>query len=285
MTELPATPAPAADSPSLAPAAAGLRQQEARTEEGAAVEATVSDELQVLAALRRMDADLDDPIDVTRDGAAVRVSGVGIAARRQQELHQALDGMARVSLQFAEPVTGAGDSGRPAAVAPERAMAERADVAQWQNRLEKAAGGKAAFTQMADRALEQSDRLMARVHALRRLAERFPVEVEATLSGQDKEVLRALRREHSSAITEMAVALRRDVGGLVGGGGPAEGLTAAQGWQAATEELFQTARGCDQWMGVVMAGAPAPEPGDPVSRLARKLTQLAVQSQSYDMMK
>jgi hypothetical protein len=280
MTELPAIPAPAADSGSLAPAAAGLRRHEAKQEDGVEPGATVSDELQVLAALRRVDADLDDPIDVTRDGATVRVSGVGIAARRQQELHQALDGLARVSLQFADPVVASSDSGRPAAV-----VSERPEVMQWQARLEKAAGGKAAFTQLADRALESSDRLMARVHALRRLAERFPVGVEAELSAGDKEVLRGLRRQHTAAVLEMAATLRRDVGGLLGGGGTGEGLALAGGWQAATEELFQTARGCDQWMGVVMAGAPAPESGDPVSRLARKLNQLAAQAQSYDMMK
>ena len=280
MTELPAIPAPAADSGSLAPAAAGLRRHEAKHEEGVEPGATVSDELQVLAALRRVDADLDDPIDVTRDGGTVRVSGVGIAARRQQELHQALDGLARVSLQFAEPVVASSDSGRPAAV-----VAERPETMQWQSRLEKAAGGKAAFTQLADRALESSDRLMARVHALRRLAERFPVGVEAELSAADKEVLRGLRRQHAAAVLEMAATLRRDVGGLLGGGGSGESPALAGGWQAATEELFQTARGCDQWMGVVMAGAPAPESGDPVSRLARKLNQLAAQAQSYDMMK
>ena len=120
---------------------------------------------------------------------------------------------------------------------------------------------------------------------MRRLAERFPVGVEAELSAADKEVLRGLRRQHAAAVLEMAAALRRDVGGLLGGGGSGESSALAGGWQAATEELFQTARGCDQWMGVVMAGAPAPESGDPVSRLARRLNQLAAQAQSYDMMK
>jgi hypothetical protein len=280
MTELPAIPAPAADSESLAPAAAGLRRHVTAAEEGEAPGATVSDELQVLAALRRVDADLDDPIDVTREGGTVRVSGVGIAARRQQELHQALDGLARVSVEFADPVVAKSEAGRAPLVMP-----ERQEVAHWQARLEAAAGGKAAFTQLADRALESSDRLMARVHALRRLAERFPVGVEAELSAGDKEVLRGLRREHSTAVLQMAMALRHQIGGVLGVSPAGEGAALSGGWQAATEELFQTARACDQWMGVVMAGAPAPESGEPVARLARRLNQLAAQAQSYDMMK
>src|SRR5574340_570325 len=70
-----------------------------------AVEASASagDELQVLAALHGLGADLGEPIEVTREGARIVVSGVGIAETRQQQIQQALDRMPRVVVRFSDP--------------------------------------------------------------------------------------------------------------------------------------------------------------------------------------
>ena len=46
--------------------------------------------MRVLAALNRVGADLGDPIEVSRAGGEILVSGVGIEPQRQQEIKDAL---------------------------------------------------------------------------------------------------------------------------------------------------------------------------------------------------
>ena len=78
----------------------------------------------VLAALNEVGADLGDPIEVSRAGGEILVTGVGIAPRRQQEIAAAIGPQAHVVVRFSEPP--------PAAVQPEREgqPAATADIQQ-----------------------------------------------------------------------------------------------------------------------------------------------------------
>ena len=50
--------------------------------------ASAADQLQVVAALHDVGADLGDPVEVSRSGSEVLVSGVGITPARQQEINK-----------------------------------------------------------------------------------------------------------------------------------------------------------------------------------------------------
>ena len=62
--------------------------------------ASISEELRVLAALHEIGADLGDPVEVTRSGGRVLVSGVGVPPQRQHEIHRALDRIPNVTCGF-----------------------------------------------------------------------------------------------------------------------------------------------------------------------------------------
>src|SRR5207249_6106047 len=62
-----------------------------------------SEELQVYAALHEAGADLGDPIEVTREGRDIVVSGTGVPAQHQQKVHGLLDRLPHVTVRFSDP--------------------------------------------------------------------------------------------------------------------------------------------------------------------------------------
>src|SRR5262249_52605809 len=69
--------------------------------------ASISDELQVLAALHDVGAALGDPVQVKRSGDHGVVSGVGIPTERQKEIPGLFDALPKVSVRFAAPSASA----------------------------------------------------------------------------------------------------------------------------------------------------------------------------------
>ena len=152
--------------------------------------ATIGDELQVLAALREMDADLGDPIEVSRAGSQVLVTGVGIAPQRRKEIGDALSSQSRVVLRFSESTPAVS---RPENTAPADS-AISAELQQLQGRVAEQIGGRANFAQLATQVLDLSEPMMSRAYALRRLAERFPVQLDSGLRPEDSQLLARLRQ-------------------------------------------------------------------------------------------
>ena len=72
----------------------------------------VNEELQVVAALHRLGADLGEPIEITREGREVVVSGTAIGPARRQQIHAALDHLPNVAIRFTDP--GFSNPGFPA---------------------------------------------------------------------------------------------------------------------------------------------------------------------------
>jgi hypothetical protein len=254
-----------------------------------ASQASAGEELQVVAALHEVGADLGDPVEVSRSGTDVLVSGVGIAPARQEEIKNAIGSNAHVVVHFSDS---------PAAAAPAQPAAPNptptgGDVRQLQTRLAEQLGGRANLDQLAAQVLDSSESLMARAYALRRLAEQFPVAVERELSVSDRQLLQRMRGEHSAALRQQATGIARDLQPVLStvnpatvngdaGTAPDKGIP-LEPWQAATENLFQSARRLDKLLGVMFGAAPSEIPPWQISaQLKTSLAQLRAASDSYE---
>jgi len=225
--------------------------------------ASISEELRVLAALHEIGADLGDPLDITRSGGKVMVSGVGIPGGRQREIHRALDPLSNVTVQFVDPATGA------ASAAVETAEVRPDSVARSpiETRLEQQLGSRAAF----ERLLDAVDNAMAHAYALRSLAQRFP---EGTpMSDPDRALLAELARTHLKTLSSQINELHRTLApALVSlGGATAQGRPAsnARAWQTGAEDTFAAARRVEVLLSnLVGATAEAPNAQVPSDLLA-----------------
>jgi anti-sigma factor RsiW len=246
--------------------------------------ASAADELKVIAALHDVGADLGDPVDVSRSGSEVVVTGTGLAPGRQQEIKNALGSKAHVVVRFSDS---------PPPNAPDQPLAPNdtstaGDVRQLQTRLAEQLGGRANLEQLSAQVLDSSESLMARAYALRRLAEQFTLTAEHDLNPSDRQLLMRLRSEHSTAlrqqITEIDRALQPILASAPGdfGSAPKSG-NPVEPWQAATEELFQSARRLDKLVGVMFGAAPSETPvGQLPAQLKTGLAQLHARLDIYE---
>ena len=109
---------------------------------------------------------------------------------------------------------------------------------------------------------------MARVYALRRLAEQIPAAAEPELTADDRQALASLQRDHIDAVLRQFDELTRVLRPAVGLVAPTS-AQAVPAWQPATENLLQSARQVDKFMAVIFGAAP---PERSSSRLASQLT-------------
>jgi len=241
--------------------------------------ATISDELRVLAALHQVGADLGDPIEVTRSGGRILVAGLGIAPRRQQEIQDALRSESHVILRLSDSV--------PAKPEPDREPAPDTSVSpeieRLQTRIAGQLGGRVYFTQLATQVLDLSEPMMSRAHALRRLAEQFPAQVETELAPSDWQVLRSLQREHAGALRLQVSEIEKLLRPALGSASAPPNVSLPGAWQPATEELFQSTRRIDKLLAVVFGAAAGDEPGEQLpSQLISSLAQLRSRLAVYD---
>jgi hypothetical protein len=212
------------------------------------------------------------------------VSGVGIAPERQQEIRNALGSNPRVVVRFTDsPPANAQDQPVGPSDTP-----TGGDVRQLQARLAEQLGGRVNLEQLSVQVLDSSESLMARAYALRRLAEQFPVAVERELNGGDRDLLKRLRAEHSAALRHQISEIDRELQPILatmpgGAGTPPDNGPPSEPWQAATEALFQSARGLDKLVGVMFGAAPSDAPGGQLpAQLKTGLAQLRSRLDSYE---
>ena len=263
-----------------------VRPQAVRASEPARIkEATVGEELQVFAALHRLGADLGDPIEVTRERSQIVVAGVGIAPERQEQIHKVLDAVPNVVVRFSEPAAAAAQYTQPApAAAPAKSVSQ-----PFQARIEQQIGGRQNFEQFSSQLLDVTDAMMSRAYALRRLADRFSKEMEASLSLADRQVLQNLNREHTVAIKQQAAQMERllkpvlvPLGGSSAGGGRSAIHSAS--WQPATEELFQKARNVEALLAVMLGVTPGNSSAQLPSEVLVSVAQLRASSDAYEQL-
>ncbi len=205
--------------------------------------ALISEELQVLAALHGIGADLGDPVEVVLAEGKVRVGGIGIPAARQAEIQKQLSGMPDVMVHFSEPAAA------PEAPADTNTTAAPASgggaPSAIRTRLEQQLGSRTDFARFSSYLLDRNEALMARAYALRALAQRFPAANEAGLSDSDRRTLRDIAHDHAAALgRELATIERLVQPVLTAIGGSASVAAVPQGadWQSSAEQLFQACR-------------------------------------------
>src|SRR5581483_11690534 len=122
--------------------------------------ASISEELRVIAALHEIGADLGDPVEVQASGGQILVSGVGVPAHRQAEIHTKLSAIPNVTVQFSDaaadvdPGATVGGSAKPSAL---------------QARVQQQLGGRAEFERFSGQLLDLMENSMARAYALNSL--------------------------------------------------------------------------------------------------------------------
>ena len=279
ISELPPEPAPAASAPETVETAPTLPPQASTLKP--APEVTTGEELQVLAALHRLGADLGDPVEVTRSAGQILVTGTGIAPGRQREIRDELRAMPRVTVRFSEPSAEAlAPEGRSPGV-----ISVSPTNSRLQTELEKQLGGRAAFEQFADDVFEMTDAFMSRAHALHRLAERFPTDLEAQMTPPQRQLLKRLRREHAEALLRHVVDVQGRMHPLLTGLGESAGATEvttpSDSWQDATDQLFDEARRAETML-VAMLGNGDGQSQELPAQVAASLAQLRDRAEFYN---
>jgi hypothetical protein len=240
--------------------------------------AAFSEELQVVSALHRLGADLGDPLEISREGGQVLVSGTGIPPQRQQQIHGLLDRLPHVVVRFDDPAFPAGAT--PVQSEPATRDAAGPEKSTYPARIEERLGGRPQFERFSSSVLDWTDSAMTRAYALRRLAQQFPAAAENEMTAEDRRTLRRLGREHLAAFTKDAQRVANTVNpvlnGMVPGGAQIEVHAEPTAWQDASEDLLATARRAETLLAVVLGVAPAENaPGDAPAQLIIALAQLS----------
>jgi hypothetical protein len=240
--------------------------------------AAFSEELQVVSALHRLGADLGDPLEISREGGQVLVSGTGIPSQRQQQIHGLLDRLPHVVVRFDDPAFPAGAT--PVQSEPATRDAAGPEKSTYAARIEERLGGRPQFERFSSSILDWTDSAMTRAYALRRLAQQFSATAENEMNAEDRRTLRRLGREHLAAFTKdaqrVANTVRPVLTGMVPSAAQLEVHAEPAAWQPASEDLLATARRAETLLAVVLGVAPAENaPGDAPAQLIVALAQLS----------
>jgi hypothetical protein len=239
-----------------------------------AAPASLADELRAVAALHSLGADLGDPVEVARNGPYVVVGGTGVAPELQRQIREALVSEPNVLLRFSDPA--------PASPAPARDSTPLKSAAPGvPGPLEAQLGGRAQLERLSTQLLDHDEAAMARVYALRRLAEQFPPDAEHQLSSDEQQLLRDLGRQHVAALARETAAIDGlafpllAAHGAAPQGSPGVGVSS---WQTATQNLFASARQVETllpaWLGVTAADRDSAPAADLPQQLSTALAQL-----------
>ena len=218
-----------------------------------------SEELQVVSALHELGADLGDPLEISREGRQVLVSGTGIPPQRQQQIHGLLDRLPHVVVRFDDPAFPA--SAIPVQSEPATRDAAGPEKSTYAARIEERLGGRPQFERFSSSVLDWTDSAMTRAYALRRLAQQFSAAAENQMTAEDRRTLRNLGREHLAAFTKDAQRVANTVNPVLRGTGPSvaqiEARQVPTDWQSASEDLLTSARRAETLLAVVLGVAPA----------------------------
>ncbi len=234
---------------------------------------TPSDELRVVAAIHGIRADLGDPVEITRDDERGRivVSALGADPERQQQLRAALGLLRNVELQFEQPDA----VHRTPAPAQAPRSAEPAKPSPLQDRLAAQLGGRTTAENFTNHVLDLSEASLARAHALRALARRFPPEVEAQLPAADIATLHRIEDDHTRALVASVRQMNEVIRPVLRSAPAASVADEYDTWQAGAENVLGIARELDGVLTRALTGtSPAANPDEALTKLGRTAADL-----------
>ncbi len=220
--------------------------------------------LEVFSTLHRLGADLGEPVEIRQNAGTIDVAAIGLTAARQRQLQAAMQDIPSVTVHF--------DPGTPRAAPARKAQSNPLNRASGQTRLEALLGSPQAAEDFTDRALDASDAVLARVHALRALARAFPPAQESALSAGDQHLLTELRHDHVTALTQKIADLRAALLPVIGNASPDGAAADSATWQDAAQKLLTAAQQLDETLNRELASDAAS--ANDFGRISRALSHL-----------
>jgi len=220
-------------------------------------------ELDAIAALHRIGADVGEPVELRRSAGGLELVATAVSAAREQEIREALAPFTEVQLRFANP-----DRQTPA-LAPRESDAPAEERLQGIRAKLDEQLGSAGREAMEGRALEQSAHLLARLHALDDLEHRFPAEVRSRFTTGESTLFEHMRADHLGHARESLAELQTVFDSI----GDASGVSSTNAAHA--ESVLENARRLDEAIGVMLGGAPSRKsPADLMAAASASLSAL-----------
>jgi len=226
-------------------------------------------ELDVFATLHRLNADLGEPVTVTRSSHSVQVGLWQLPPDRQNELRAALEPEAGVEVELAAPLRS-GAISKPA-IAPLITAASGplyipAESGGDDQRLLKLFGSVEKEQKFTDEALATSTAILSHLYALRNLQGQFPPEKEQSLPPEERAQLIAIVRDHAAAVTTSLNTLRAQLVPLNTAfhvsASESMAQPAAINWQSDMLEALETARNGDHLLRSMLTTSQTPTTPD-----------------------
>jgi hypothetical protein len=243
-----------------------------------------AEELRVMAALHSANIDRGDQVDLTRDARGrLIVTATGISPERRNTLRNSLSSLPNVSLHFQDDTI---DLSKPAEPGSHPVLAPESNIAEpFRLQLQETLGGTAGLARFADHVLETSEAAMVQAYNLRKLAQRFPPEVEAQFDGHDRAMLAQLRQDYAQSLGVKAADLHRLLAPVLVALGAIDGRAEeppdSPSWQRATELLFSAAQGLDRLVTALLTDGAANDAQNTIEKTNRALRQLKVDLDWY----
>lgn len=216
---------------------------------------TEADEVRVFEALHRIGADLGEPIEVRRTAASIEVIVLGASARREKEIREAISGLPHVSVKIEQPQAVRGPGSESVGASAETPSGPV------HSRLLRLMGSSADVDAFTNSALETSEAILARAHALRQLADRF---------SEPNDSVRALNADHHRALREGVARLDSILQPLIGSVEAQRPATVAD-----ARALLGAAQRLDTLLTLALASPNQREEADEVvARIRRALADL-----------
>lgn len=233
------------------PRSPGTRIAAEPSSTSAPVRVSAAEELRVLAALNEIGADLGDPIDVARDDehGVLTVKGVGIAPARQQQIRDAVRDIPGVVIDLTDshPVE---TYSAPQAASPDT-VASRSPV---QDELESRLGAGDRVERFVDLVVAESESALGRAHALRKLATRFPPDVERELAPPEYRLLAELRSRHILRLSSLADSIEKRMSDAFGSLPHPERAACGSTWQECSAAALSASQKLDTTLNSALAG-------------------------------
>jgi hypothetical protein len=247
-------------------------------------------ELDVFATLHRLNADLGEPVTVTRSSQSVQVGLWQLPPDRQNELRAALEPKPGVEVELAAPLRS-GAISKPA-IAPLLTAASGplyipAESSGDDQRLLKLFGSVEKEQEFTNQTLATSTAILSHLYALRNLQGQFPPEKEQSLPPKERVQLTALVRDHVAAVATSLNTLRTQLAPLnTAFHIPTNELTAQPAvinWQSGALEALETARNGDHLLRSMLTTRQTPTTPDiALPQIEQELSHLRAELNNFN---